>query len=326
MMANIRDRIASKTSNLPTARDIDVTRIDTPEKRHFPKTAPGIMGALAAAESRIQELESESAQKSLLLVANIKPNPYQPRIDFSEEGMQSLANSIEESGLIQPIVVRKHPQSEGLYQVVAGERRLRAHILLGRTEIEAKVIEVDDHLMATLALTENLGREDLSDYEAYKGIAAVQAWWPSRKSLAESLGISRAQLYRLLSYGGLPECVLSVLDSNPSLLSSATAGELKSYLDSAGSPAITALEKLLPKLVERRIEQFKIVPTLKASVENKPQDSEPSSVIKLFNGSKIAGRIVRNSNGLTIKLRSAALTREQETKLRDFVVKLCEEP
>ncbi len=323
-MPSIRDRIAGNTATLPSAKDIDVSRKSTSDRR--PKTAPGIMGELAAAESRIKELEKESIKKSRLLIANIEPNPYQPRVDFSEDGLRNLANSIEESGLVQPILVRKHPKTEGVYQTIAGERRLRAHTLLGRTEIEAKVVEADDHLMATLALTENLAREDLSDYEAYKGIAAVQSWWPTRKSLADALGISRAQFYRLLTYGDLPKFVLDSLDKNPTLIGGNVSQELKTYLAEAGSPAVNALEDLMPKLIDSKIEQSKLVSTLRALVLEGTHSAahQPSSVTKLFVGTKIAGRIVRNASGLTLKLHSAVVTDEMESKLKSFAAALCE--
>lgn len=150
-MLSIRDRIAANTSKLPSARDIDVSQAKTSENPHPPTTAIGMMGAMAHAKSRIQELERTAARTSMLPAANVEPNPFQPRAIFNDEDLAALVSSIEESVLVQPILVRGHPAKSGFYQIVVGERQFRACLLLGRTEIEAKVIDVDNYLMAIMA-------------------------------------------------------------------------------------------------------------------------------------------------------------------------------
>ena len=111
----------------------------------------------AAAPPRDGELVSE------LAIEHIEMNPYQPRRDFDPVELSELAASIRSQGLLQPITVR--PMPDGRYQLVAGERRLRATQNLGWTTIQAIVREVDDNQLLELSLVENLLRTDLNDIE-----------------------------------------------------------------------------------------------------------------------------------------------------------------
>ena len=96
-------------------------------------------------------------------VASIEANPYQPRTKFDEEALNELAQSIKTYGLIQPVTVR--PVGNGKYQLISGERRLRAAQMAGLTEIPAFVRTVDDALSIQMALVENIQRADLNAIE-----------------------------------------------------------------------------------------------------------------------------------------------------------------
>ena len=96
-----------------------------------------------------------------LAVVDIRPNPFQPRQDVDPAALEELKASIRQAGLLQPIVVRPMPNGEG-YELIAGERRLRACQALGWERIPAVKREVDDRTALTLALIENLQRDDLS--------------------------------------------------------------------------------------------------------------------------------------------------------------------
>ncbi len=95
-------------------------------------------------------------------VYEIDRNPYQPRRDFDDAEIASLAESIQEHGLLQPIVVRRQGER---FQLVAGERRLRASIKAGMAEVSVQVRDVDDRLVAEIAIVENLQRKDLNALE-----------------------------------------------------------------------------------------------------------------------------------------------------------------
>lgn len=99
-------------------------------------------------------------------ISQVSPNPFQPRKTFSEEGLSELSSSIREFGVIQPLLVRKTPSG---YELIAGERRLRASILAGREAVPCVVRQVNDKEMAEIALIENLQREDLHYFEEAAG-------------------------------------------------------------------------------------------------------------------------------------------------------------
>lgn len=105
-------------------------------------------------------------------VDQIKPNPYQPRLEFDDEALMDLAQSIRENGLIQPITLR---EIEDGYEIVAGERRYRAMCLNGMVEVPAYVMDANDLQMAELALVENIQRENLSAIEEAKAYVEIMA-------------------------------------------------------------------------------------------------------------------------------------------------------
>ena len=145
------------------------------------------------------------ASKDLMLVSvnKITPSPYQPRREFDERKLEELALSIKIHGLLQPIVIRIRP--DGSYELIAGERRLRATALAGLDEIPAIVENVSDKDASTFALIENLQREDLNPLEEASGYHRLQEEFGlTQDDLAKLVGKSRstvANSIRLLSLG-----------------------------------------------------------------------------------------------------------------------------
>jgi ParB family chromosome partitioning protein len=136
-------------------------------------------------------------------VRDIRPNPYQPRRDFDEEALAELASSLESAGLLQPVVVRP---SNGGFELIAGERRLRAAERLGWTEIGAVVRDVDDRTLLTLALIENLQRDALSPIDealAYQRL--VEDFAVSHAEVATLVGRSRPTVANALRLLRLPD-------------------------------------------------------------------------------------------------------------------------
>ena len=119
-------------------------------------------------------------------VNEIRPNPYQPRTIFDEEALNELAESIKENGVFQPIIVKKSIKG---YDVIAGERRLRASKIAGKKTIPAIIRQISDDKMAEIALLENLQREDLNALEEAKAY----------KSLIDKLNITQEQLAKKVS-------------------------------------------------------------------------------------------------------------------------------
>ena len=127
-----------------------------------------------------------------LPLALIVPNPRQPRRDFDPAQVQELADSIRSEGLMQPIVVRK--AKEG-YELIAGERRLRAFKLLGQPSITARILEATDASSAVLALVENLQRADLNPVDEALGFASLMRDFSlTQEAVADRLGKPRATI------------------------------------------------------------------------------------------------------------------------------------
>ena len=259
-------------------------------------------------------------QHTKLSVDEVDPNPYQPRRVFPQQELEELAASISEVGLLQPISVR---QVLDRYQIIAGERRWRAYKLLGRPTIEALVIPVEESDMAVLALVENLDRSDLSDYEIGKALRQIEGLFPTRKKLAEALGLNREDMYRYYTFEHLPEPILARLDVNPRLLSRAAAAEIKRTMQSIEPPslALELLNRAWDLLETGLLEQTKIsnflLRELRILKEGNVLKSHETQT--LIQDSKPVGSISRDSKHLIIKLKIGILSDENEAKLRSFV-------
>ena len=149
----------------------------------------------------MEETPSAKSPYQLLPIYKVEPNPDQPRQDFDEEELQSLADSISVHGVVQPLTVRE--LSTGYYQIIAGERRWRASRLAGLQEIPAVIIEADDKKVMELALIENLQRQDLNPVEEALGYHTLMTeYHMTQEETAKQVGKSRptvANALRLLS-------------------------------------------------------------------------------------------------------------------------------
>jgi len=138
----------------------------------------------------VEEQQQENDVLKNLKITEVEPNRNQPRKRFDEEALEELASSIQEYGLIQPIVVTKQ---DDYYQIIAGERRWRASKLAGLTEIPAIIRENDTKKNAEIALIENIQREDLNPYEKAVGIKNLMVDYGLRQEdVAKKLGKSRS--------------------------------------------------------------------------------------------------------------------------------------
>ncbi len=144
---------------------------------------------------------------SKISISQIAPNPFQPRREFAADELKELQASLSASGLLQPITLRRAPDKKG-YQLVAGERRLRAATALGWKEISANIRDVDDRALLTLALVENLQRSDLNPIEEAEGYKRlVDDFGLSHVQIAEMVGKDRSTVANLLRVLNLPASV-----------------------------------------------------------------------------------------------------------------------
>lgn len=153
----------------------------------------------------VEKAQEPASAAQELLIKNIAANPYQPRCNFDEEKLQELAASIKEFGVVQPVVVRKKGRS---YELVAGERRLRAAGLAGLTKVPAIVKDYDDAKMMEIALIENIQRHDLNPIEEAQGLRCLmQEFKLTQEQTAEKVGRSRSAVTNILRLLNLPEQV-----------------------------------------------------------------------------------------------------------------------
>jgi len=147
--------------------------------------------------------ELEKSEKAVYLkLEKIRPNPYQPRQEFDEESIKELCNSIQEKGLLQPILVRRKDKD---YELIAGERRLRAAKLLNLKEIPAIIRQVDDIEALELSLIENIQRQDLNPIEEAKAFQhLMDKFGLTQEQIAQVIGKSRVTVTNILRLLKLP--------------------------------------------------------------------------------------------------------------------------
>jgi len=148
-----------------------------------------------------EQAEASGALRELPM-ASVRPNPFQPRTRIDEAELTDLANSMQASGLLQPVIVRPR---DGGYELIAGERRWRAAERLGWPRISAVVREVDDRTLLTLALVENLQRDDLSPIDAAAGYRRLgEEFHLGQAEIARVVGRDRSTVANLLRLLQLP--------------------------------------------------------------------------------------------------------------------------
>ena len=146
-----------------------------------------------------------------LAITQIRPNPYQPRKEFRPEELDELQASLKATGLLQPITVRRAQVGTG-YELIAGERRLRAATRLGWSEIPAIVRDIDDRTLLTLALVENLQRADLNPLEEAEGYQRlIDEFQLTQQQVAEIVGKDRTTVANMLRVLALPASVRRLL-------------------------------------------------------------------------------------------------------------------
>ena len=198
------------------------------------------------------ELNEAEAELQFLPISKVEPRMEQPRMQFDEEALQELADSISRYGLIQPITARK--LDSGYYQIIAGERRWRAARLAGLAEVPVRVIEADDRRTAEMALVENLQREDLNPIEEAKGYRAlIEEYGLTQEETAKSVGKSRPTVANAMRLLSLCPQVLAMVEKGE--LSAGHARALVPVLD-AKLQLAAAQEVLGKALSVRQTEQL----------------------------------------------------------------------
>ena len=167
----------------------------------------GLLGRLPAAAP------ASAGQALELPIAEIERSPFQPRREFSEAELRELAESLKNSGLVSPPTVRRN--AAGRYELICGERRVRAAQLLGWKKIRVTFIEANDLTAATMTTTENIQREDLNPIEEASAYRSLQDMFSlTQQEVAERVGKGRATVANAVRLLELPDEVKSLISQN----------------------------------------------------------------------------------------------------------------
>lgn len=216
-------------------------------------------------ESLFDDNSTEVQVKRTLRISEIEPNRLQPRKFFSDEGIETLADSIREHGILQPILVR--PVSNGCYQIVAGERRWRAARMAGLDEIPVTIKELDDFQTMQIAMAENLQRENLNPIEEAEGYKyLIDNFGMSKEQIAKAVGRSRSYISNSVRMLSLPDFILDAVEKGT--LTSGHAKALLMFEDNnrmlevaekavSGDISVRQIEKLAKQSDESKIKNKK---------------------------------------------------------------------
>ena len=208
-------------------------------------------------------------------LSRVRPNPFQPRREFDPAEMQELEASLKASGLIQPISVRRHGDA---FEIIAGERRVRAATNLGWTEISALVRDFDDRTMLVLALVENLQRTNLNPLEEARGYRRlIDEFHLTHQQVAEAVGKDRTTVTNLLRILGLPDSVQRMVEEGR--LSTGHARALLGLADAtlaAEVAGIAATRGLSVRDLEQLVRE-RIGATRRPTPKSKPVNEIPTS-------------------------------------------------
>lgn len=213
---------------------------------------------------RAEDAEAEGGSATKIEVALIEANPWQPRVTFDEESLHELAASIKQHGVVQPILVRPVGST---FQLVAGERRLRAARMVGLKKIPAVVQSLQDSDMLTIALVENVQRQDLDPVERARAFLRLKDEQKlSHQQIADASGLGRSTVSNSLRILELDDAILAAIAGRK-----ISEGHARSLLAVAPGPERDALfaELLTGRLSVRETEE-------KASSDSSPADPASS--------------------------------------------------
>lgn len=219
---------------------------------------------------------SDEGSLKSIPVSQIVRNPFQPRKEFGAAELSELQESLNASGLLQPITVRRRPGKDG-FEIIAGERRLRAASKLGWKEIPAIIKEIDDKAILTLALVENLQRADLNPVEEGEGYYRLSHdFGMTQQQIAETVGKDRTTVANMLRVLQLPESVRKLLEEGQ-----LTLGHAKVLLGLEDPVQINRLAReivsngLTVRELERRLRNEVATPGRKRAGRPRKNDQRP---------------------------------------------------
>ena len=247
---------------------------------------------------------SNAASETKLQIEDIVPNPNQPRIHFNETELRELSESIQEHGVLQPLLVRKHGNG---YEIIAGERRYQASKLAGLEELPVIIKDVDDEEMLALALIENLQRSDLNPVEEAKGYRQlIDASGMTQEALSRAVSKSRSAITNSLRLLDLPEVVQQMIFEGK-----LTAGHARAIL---AIPYEDARIKLAEKVVAEGLSvraTENLAPLFSAG--ETPKTTRPATPQSF----KKAARVLRQVFNTNVRVKSSRGKNKIEIEFKD---------
>lgn len=247
---------------------------------------------------------SNVASETKLPIEDIVPNPNQPRIHFNETELRELSESIQEHGVLQPLLVRKHGNG---YEIIAGERRYQASKLAGLEELPVIIRDVNDEEMLALALIENLQRSDLNPVEEAKGYRQlIDASGMTQEALSKAVSKSRSAITNSLRLLDLPEIVQQMIFEGK-----LTAGHARAILAVPYEDArIRLAEKVVAEGLSVRATE-NLAPLFSAG--ETPKTSRPATPQSF----KKAARVLRQVFNTNVRVKSSRGKNKIEIEFKD---------
>ena len=236
--------------------------------------------------------ETPKEQITMIPLNELRSNPYQPRKVFDEAALKELALSIKEHGVFQPIIVKKSIKG---YEIIAGERRAKASIMAGLTEIPAIVRDFNDTQMMEIALLENLQREDLNAIEeaqAYKKLQETLSL--TQEQLAARLGKSRSHITNMLGLLSLPEFVQNEINNKNITMGHA---RVLSKLNDANQQKELTKKIITEGLSVRKLEELSQEPNIAKTHPQKPK-------IEILNEYSYVEEAISEKLGTKVKIKN----------------------
>jgi len=219
---------------------------DEPGKRNLGRGLSALLGG-APPEARDDDARSPRS----VPIEAVHPGRFQPRRQFPEEALEALAQSIRENGILQPLVVRRHPDRPGAWEIVAGERRWRAAQRVKLHEVPVVVRELGDRAALEVALVENVQRQDLGPLEEAEGYRRlIEEFGHSQDALARQIGKSRSHVANTLRLLKLPPAVREMLEAG-----AISAGHGRALIGAVNAEAL-ARRAVAEDLSVRAVEQL----------------------------------------------------------------------
>ena len=302
---SIADKLGAKTAGVK-AREVEKS-VD-----RSLKTAPAIFldatQRMDAAEMKAEALEAQVTllKNKKVRIADLKINPARRR-SLTQESFIELKENLKNHPLTHPIVVR--PAAGGKLEIVAGHNRVQAYVELGREEIEADVMDIQDDQVDEAAFYSNLFNSALADYEKFLGFKRIQARTGETQSqMAARTGVSEAKLSYLFSFEKLDSRVLEVIEATPHAIGAKAASKL------VGLPIEKSID-IIRQLATRSLTQAEAISVDKPRLVK----SERPRPIVIKDGKSVFAKIENRQGHLVIKLRDEKLIPEVTRRLQDLI-------